>query len=96
MPRAQFKHRYSFSVDAPNIAGNYRVILFEKIYEGKPIFTVISNIGEDVQYRVFQLSVLCEKCDAARHYAVIYFKWQKQGSLSSLRPRTGEGLHRFF
>ncbi len=27
--------------------------LFEKIYNGDPIFTVISNIGEDVQYRCF-------------------------------------------
>ncbi len=27
--------------------------LFEKIYDGKPILTVISNIGEDVQYRCF-------------------------------------------
>jgi hypothetical protein len=27
--------------------------LFEKIYYGDPIFTVISNNGEDVQYRCF-------------------------------------------
>jgi hypothetical protein len=26
------------------------IALFEKIYNGKPIFTVFSNIGEDVQY----------------------------------------------
>jgi hypothetical protein len=25
--------------------------LFEKIYDGEPIVTVVSNIGEDVQYR---------------------------------------------
>jgi hypothetical protein len=25
--------------------------LFEKIYDGEPIIAVISNIGEDVQYR---------------------------------------------
>jgi hypothetical protein len=29
------------------------VALFEKIYDGKPILTVFSNIGEDVQYRCF-------------------------------------------
>jgi hypothetical protein len=29
------------------------IALFEKIYEGEPIFTVISNIGDDVQYRCF-------------------------------------------
>ncbi len=28
------------------------VALFEKIYDGEPILTVFSNIGEDVQYRV--------------------------------------------
>jgi hypothetical protein len=27
--------------------------LFEKIYYGEPIFTVFTNIGEDVQYRCF-------------------------------------------
>jgi hypothetical protein len=27
--------------------------LFEQIYYGDPIFTVISNNGEDVQYRYF-------------------------------------------
>jgi hypothetical protein len=27
--------------------------LFEKIYDGEPCFTFISNIGEDVQYRRF-------------------------------------------
>ena len=29
------------------------IALFEKIYDGKPILTVVSNIGEDVQYRRF-------------------------------------------
>jgi hypothetical protein len=29
------------------------VTLFEKIYDGEPILTVVSNIGEDVQYRCF-------------------------------------------
>jgi hypothetical protein len=29
------------------------VALFEKIYHGEPIFTVISNIGKDVQYHFF-------------------------------------------
>jgi hypothetical protein len=28
--------------------------LFEKIYDGEPIVTVVSNIGEDVQYRCCQ------------------------------------------
>jgi hypothetical protein len=29
------------------------IALFEKIFDGKPMHTVISNIGEDVQYRCF-------------------------------------------
>jgi hypothetical protein len=29
------------------------ITLFEKIYDGEPILTVFSNIGEDVQYRCF-------------------------------------------
>jgi hypothetical protein len=28
--------------------------LFEKIYDGEPILAVISNMGEDVQYRCFK------------------------------------------
>ncbi len=47
------------------------IALFEKIYDGKPILTVISNIGEDITIPLFQLSLWCEKCDAARHCAVI-------------------------
>jgi hypothetical protein len=33
----------------PNIAGE----MFEKIYEGEPIFDVFSVFGEDLQYRCF-------------------------------------------
>jgi hypothetical protein len=29
------------------------IVLFEKIYDGQPILTVVSIIGEDVQYRHF-------------------------------------------
>jgi hypothetical protein len=60
LPKLQTSHRF--------------VALFEMIYYGSPIFTVISNIGEDVQLyncTMFQLIVWCEKFVAARHYAVI-------------------------
>ena len=30
------------------------IAFFEKIYDGGPILTVVSNIGEDVQYRCFK------------------------------------------
>ncbi len=43
------------------------VALFEQIYDGKPILTVFSNIGEDFTILLFQWSVWCEKCVAARH-----------------------------
>ncbi len=52
MPRGQFKHRYWFFVDISNIAIG-SIALFEKIYDGEPILTVVSNIGEEVQYRYF-------------------------------------------
>ncbi len=29
------------------------IALFEKIYDGEPILTIISNIGEDVHYHCF-------------------------------------------
>ena len=31
------------------------IALFEKIYDGEPIFTIISNNGEDVQYRCYNI-----------------------------------------
>jgi hypothetical protein len=31
------------------------VALFDEIYDGEPILTVLSNIGEDVQYRCFNV-----------------------------------------
>jgi hypothetical protein len=57
MPRCEFKHRYWFFADTPNVA--WALALFEKIYNGEPIFTVFSNIGEDVHCTIplFQLSV---------------------------------------
>ncbi len=47
------------------------VALFEKIYGVEPILTVFSNIGEDYN-TVVSMWVLCKKCVAARHYAVIW------------------------
>jgi hypothetical protein len=53
MPRGEFKHRYWFFADTPNVAWAVIAALFEKIYNGESIFTDFSNIGEDVQYRCF-------------------------------------------
>ena len=47
MPRGEFKHRYG---SLPTLQLSQGIVaLFEKIYDGKPILTVFSNIGEDVQ-----------------------------------------------
>ncbi len=54
IPLGEFKHRYWFFADTPNILGI--VALFEKIYDSEPILTAVSNIREDVrivQYRYF-------------------------------------------
>jgi hypothetical protein len=41
-------------VSSPTLQLSLGIIaLFEKIYDRKPILTVISNIGEDVRYRCF-------------------------------------------
>jgi hypothetical protein len=54
MSREKIQLRYWFFADTPNIARNCQA-LFAKIYE--PIFTVVSNIGEDVRtIPLFQLS----------------------------------------
>jgi hypothetical protein len=55
MPRGSLKHRYCFFADTPNIGRTYSVTVFEKIYDGEPILTVVSNIGEDVQNLCFNL-----------------------------------------
>ncbi len=69
MPR-EFKHRYWFFADAPNIGKNGSVIWKDLLWI--IIITVFSNIGEDVHCTIpFQISVQCENCAAARHYAVI-------------------------
>ncbi len=83
--------KLAFHVVNSNIANDYLPILptslgiialFEKINDREPILTIISNIGE-VTMPLFQLSVLCEKCDAARHWAVI----GKQLLISNYRNR---------
>ncbi len=51
------------------------VALFEKIYDGEPIITVISNIGEGTLYNMvplFQVSVWCEKCVEAPDTTLLF------------------------
>jgi hypothetical protein len=55
MPRGEFKHRY-WSLPTLQISPGI-VALFEKINDSEPILTVVSNIGEEVQIPLLQLSV---------------------------------------
>jgi hypothetical protein len=50
MPRGRFKHRPNDSLPTLQMSGRI-IAFFEKIYDGEPILTVFSNIGEDVPYR---------------------------------------------
>jgi hypothetical protein len=69
MPRGEFKHRPWFFADAPNIGRNVSVIWKDLLWS--------SDSYRLLKYRggctlpLFQISVRCEKCVAARHYAVI-------------------------
>jgi hypothetical protein len=48
MPRGEFKHRIG---SLPTLQISLGIVaLFEKNYDGEPILTVVSNIGEDVLY----------------------------------------------
>jgi hypothetical protein len=51
MPRDKSNIAIDSLPDTPNIVRNYRV--FVKIYDSEPILTVVTNIGEDAQYRCF-------------------------------------------
>jgi hypothetical protein len=51
MPRGEFKHRYWFFARLPTLQISLGIVaLFKMIYDGEPILTVFSNIGEDVLY----------------------------------------------
>ncbi len=72
---------------------------FKRFMEESQLLPSSQISGRNIQYRCFfQLSVWCKACRSPTlcyFKAIIDFKWQKQGSLSSFRPLTGWGLHRF-
>jgi len=57
LPRGEFKHRYWFFADTPNVQA-----LFEKIYYEVPILTVFSNIGEDYNTVVSNKCIMWKVC----------------------------------
>ncbi len=54
-PRGEFKQNSNIAIGPlPTLQTAHGLLaLFEMIYYGDPIFPVISNIGEEVQYRCF-------------------------------------------
>ncbi len=69
MPRGEFKHRYLFFVDAPIIGRNVSVIWKDLLWSSDSYLLLKYRGGCIIP--LFQTSVWCEKCVAARHYAVI-------------------------
>ncbi len=68
-PRGEFKHRYWFFADTPNVAWIVSVIWKDLLWR--------ADLSRLLKYRggctipLFQLSVWCEKCAAGRHNSVI-------------------------
>ncbi len=69
MPRGEFKHRYWFFTDAPNIGRNVCVIWKDLLLSSYSYRLLKYRGGCTIP--LFQISVRCEKCAAARHYAII-------------------------
>ncbi len=69
-PRGQFKHRYWYFADTPNIGRSYSVI-WKDLWRRADFYRHLKYRG-GCTIPLFQLSVLCEKFVAARHYAVIW------------------------
>ncbi len=69
MPRGEFKHRYWFFADAPNIGSDVCVIWKDLLWSSDS-YRLLKNRG-GCTIPLFQISVWCKKCVAARHYAVI-------------------------
>ncbi len=67
-PRGEFKHRQWFFADTPNIAWIVSIIWKDLLWR--------ADLYRLLKYRgwctipMFQLSLWCEKCDAARHNSV--------------------------
>ncbi len=91
MPRGQFKHRYWFFADTPKIGRNYRVT-WKDLWWRADSYSHLKHRGP-----LSQLSAWCEKCVAARHYAVTGKQLLISNDInSSFRPLTGRSLLRFF
>ncbi len=68
-PRGEFKNRYCFFPDTPNIGRKCRIIWKDLLWSSDSCRLLEYRGGCTIP--LFQLSVRCEKCVAARNYAVI-------------------------
>ncbi len=94
MPHGEFKRRYWFRADTPNIARNCSVTWKDSLWSSDSYRLLKYRGGWTIP--MFQLSEWCEKCVGCRYLqTIIDLKWQKQGSLSCFRPLRGCGLYQF-
>ncbi len=94
MPRDEFKHRYWYFANTPNIGRNVSVIWQDLLWRFNSYLLLKYRGGCTLP--LYQISVRCEKCVAARHFDVICKQLLNandiKGSLSSFRPSTGWAL----
>ncbi len=69
MPRGKFKHRFWYFADTPN-NGRSNSVIWKDLW-WRPDFYRHLKLRGGCTIPMFQLSVWCEKCVAARHYSVI-------------------------
>ncbi len=69
MPRGEFKHRYWFFADAPNIGRNFCVI-WKDLWWWADRYRRLKYRG-GCTIPLLQISVWCKNCVAARHHADI-------------------------
>jgi hypothetical protein len=83
MPRGEFKHRYWFFADTPNVAWIVGVIWKDLSWRAD-LYRLLKYLG-GCTIPLFQLTVWCEKCVAARHYAVICKQLLDANDINSVR-----------
>jgi hypothetical protein len=89
MPRGQFKNRYWFFADTPNIGRNYCVI-WKDLWWRADSYSLLKYREGNTLWKVCRSPTLC-----CYLQTIIECKWHKQAPLSSFRPTKGWVLHWF-
>ena len=71
MPRGEFKHRYWFFTDTPNVAWNVSVIWKDLLWLWKADLYRLLKYRGGCTIPLFELSVWCEKCVASDTIALL-------------------------